>query len=60
MWPLTQGRQSAFFPGAAVAHRPLGGIRNQGGRESSGEASGMSSPASALGLGHDPVYMTHT
>lgn len=35
------------------------GIRNQGGRESLGEASGMSSPASALGLGHDPVYVTH-
>lgn len=30
MWPLTQGRQSPLFPGAVVAHRTLGGIRNQG------------------------------
>ena len=32
MWPLTQGRQSAFSPGAAVAHRPLGGDQKSGGQ----------------------------
>ena len=50
MWPLTQGRQSAFFPGAAVAHRTLGGGNQQsGGQKEMGEASGTSSPASASG-----------
>ena len=49
MWPLTQGRQSPLFPGAVVAHRPLG-ESEIGGRERAGEASGTVQPSLCPGL----------
>lgn len=49
MWPLTQGRQSAFFPGAAVAHRTLGGESEIRGAERDG-GKPLARPAQPLPL----------
>lgn len=53
MWPLTQGRQSPLFPGTAVAHRILGGIRNQGAGSILGKP-----PPGQPGLGSGPAHRT--